>query len=539
MTTDKTHRQTPVRPAGSPTRRPPTAATLLALLDAHPGPVFTPGPLAAGLNVTTTAITTGLRRLQDNGLVVDLGTGRYQLAAGARTDGTETADDVVDPAQQQAQRAMVEWYLRRTAAASTILDPFARRISAVFDDLDPDHDLFDSTAAARAWTDADHTTVIAAQRLAWTRGWHELVYQFAEALWIPLRVTRQTADLAEVQRIGADAAACCGHLQEPVCRARQGFGESALGQHADALATCTVAIDRAEALADPWALAIAHSSRSWVARTARDIPTAQRDQQRALAIDTTRRVPYDLAHGHRRLGQLALDRAVDDPRRAHHHLAHAAKLFGTIGDQISRARTVIRMARARLRLKNSGTALTALEAIEGVLFDYEAPGYRGDLAVALAKVHTRLRNPAQARRYYCEAAEHYAATGPGAADALRLAQRSRDALGPSALAAHDRVRSEPTWARLCGVAPIPASSGMTNRHRLNRGGHRQANAALYRAVIVRMRFHQPTMAYVARRTTEGKTKAEIIRCLKRLLAREVWALLRPLRDLAITTVQAT
>jgi transposase len=103
----------------------------------------------------------------------------------------------------------------------------------------------------------------------------------------------------------------------------------------------------------------------------------------------------------------------------------------------------------------------------------------------------------------------------------------------------DRVRSEPAWARLCGVAPIPAFSGMTNRHRLNRGGHRQANAARYRAVIVRMRFHQPTIAYVARRTTEGKTKAEIIRCLKRPLAREVWALLRLLRTLAATTVQAT
>lgn len=93
----------------------------------------------------------------------------------------------------------------------------------------------------------------------------------------------------------------------------------------------------------------------------------------------------------------------------------------------------------------------------------------------------------------------------------------------------DRVRSEPAWAKLCGVAPIPASSGMTTRHRFNRGGHRQANAALYRAVIVRMQHHQPTQAYVARRTAEGKTKAEIIRCLKRLLAREIWAHMRPLR----------
>ena len=93
----------------------------------------------------------------------------------------------------------------------------------------------------------------------------------------------------------------------------------------------------------------------------------------------------------------------------------------------------------------------------------------------------------------------------------------------------ERVRSEPAWARLCGVAPIPACSGMTARHRLNRGGHRQANAALYRTVIVRMQHHEPTKAYVARRTAEGKTKAEIIRCLKRLLAREIWSLMRPLR----------
>jgi transposase len=94
----------------------------------------------------------------------------------------------------------------------------------------------------------------------------------------------------------------------------------------------------------------------------------------------------------------------------------------------------------------------------------------------------------------------------------------------------DRVRSEAAWARLCGVAPLPASSGLTKRHRLNRGGHRQANAALYRAVIVRMQHHDPTRTYVARRILEGKSKSEIIRCLKRLLARETWALLRPLRS---------
>jgi transposase len=72
---------------------------------------------------------------------------------------------------------------------------------------------------------------------------------------------------------------------------------------------------------------------------------------------------------------------------------------------------------------------------------------------------------------------------------------------------------------------VEASSGKTRRHRLNQGGDRQANAALHRIVIVRLRWHQPTRDYLARRTTEGKTRKEIIRCLKRYVAREVFAAL--------------
>ena len=85
-----------------------------------------------------------------------------------------------------------------------------------------------------------------------------------------------------------------------------------------------------------------------------------------------------------------------------------------------------------------------------------------------------------------------------------------------------RVKSEAAFAKLCGACPIPASSGVTHRHRLFRGGHRQANAALYRIVTVRMRWHEATLAYVARRTAQGLSKKDIIRCLKRFVAREVY-----------------
>ena len=89
-----------------------------------------------------------------------------------------------------------------------------------------------------------------------------------------------------------------------------------------------------------------------------------------------------------------------------------------------------------------------------------------------------------------------------------------------------RLRSEAAFSMLCGASPIPASSGKTVRHRLNRGGNRQANTALYRIVVVRLRWHQPTRAYLTRRTKEGLSKREIIRCLKRYVAREVFAALQ-------------
>lgn len=100
-----------------------------------------------------------------------------------------------------------------------------------------------------------------------------------------------------------------------------------------------------------------------------------------------------------------------------------------------------------------------------------------------------------------------------------------DTAGALLIAAGDnpqRLHSEASFAALCGVSPIPASSGNHQRHRLNRGGDRDANHALWRIALVRMATCQRTRDYVHRRTTEGRTKKEIIRCLKRYIARELY-----------------
>lgn len=100
-----------------------------------------------------------------------------------------------------------------------------------------------------------------------------------------------------------------------------------------------------------------------------------------------------------------------------------------------------------------------------------------------------------------------------------------DTAGALLVAAGDnpeRLTNSAAFASLCGVAPLPASSGRTNRHRLNRGGNRQANNALWRIALVRMAHDPTTRAYVERRTGEGLSKREIIRCLKRYIARQVF-----------------
>ena len=119
--------------------------------------------------------------------------------------------------------------------------------------------------------------------------------------------------------------------------------------------------------------------------------------------------------------------------------------------------------------------------------------------------------------------------GQAAPELVCLAGIGTDSAATLLIVAGDnpqRLRSEASFASLCGVSPIEASSGKVVRHRLNRGGNRDANRALYMICLARMRRDLRTQEeYVSRRTQEGKSKREIIRCLKRYVAREVYRVL--------------
>ncbi|WP_433385110.1 transposase [Actinoplanes sp. CA-142083] len=141
------------------------------------------------------------------------------------------------------------------------------------------------------------------------------------------------------------------------------------------------------------------------------------------------------------------------------------------------------------------------------------------------------RHPAQS--YPDQRRSHPARSITRAVTAAAPALLDQHGVGPSTaaallLAAGDnphRINTEAKFAALCGTNPIEASSGKTHRRRLNRGGDRQANRALYTIALCRLSNHQPTRDYMTRRIHEGKTKREIIRCLKRAIARQLHPLI--------------
>lgn len=150
--------------------------------------------------------------------------------------------------------------------------------------------------------------------------------------------------------------------------------------------------------------------------------------------------------------------------------------------------------------------------------------------LALRELASRIQHlDEQATRMDCELTDMTEQVAPALLDIAGIGVHTAAQLLVTAGDNSERLRSEAAFARLCGVAPVPASSGRTTRHRLDRAGDRAANHALWRIVMARIAHGDPrTRDYLARRTREGMSKREIIRCLKRYVAREVYrAIINP------------
>jgi transposase len=178
----------------------------------------------------------------------------------------------------------------------------------------------------------------------------------------------------------------------------------------------------------------------------------------------------------------------------------------------------------RQQLRSMTCAQLVARAIQWRLIGSSDPGSASRFAIrSIARRHRELSAEIKALDHQIHAL--VAALAPNLLSRPGIGYETAAALLAAAGDNPERLQSEASFAQLCGVAPIPASSGRTIRHRLNRAGDRQANRALFLIVLVRMHRDDRTRAYVARRTAEGLSKSEIIRCLKRYVAREVFSLL--------------
>ncbi|BBZ55230.1 IS110 family RNA-guided transposase [Mycolicibacterium phocaicum] len=194
---------------------------------------------------------------------------------------------------------------------------------------------------------------------------------------------------------------------------------------------------------------------------------------------------------------------------------------------INQIKAMLVSAPDTVREKYSGlTTLTLIEAIARCRPDTQAEPWAQSLLVAAKMLAQRvqfLQTQADALEAQIDAI--VTAANPGLRAAYGVGPDTAAQLLITAGANPHRLHSDAAFAALSGAAPVPASSGKTNRHRLSRGGDRAANSALHRIALVRMSSHQPTKDYVQRQKSKGHSKKEILRKLKRAIAREMFKLL--------------
>lgn len=172
------------------------------------------------------------------------------------------------------------------------------------------------------------------------------------------------------------------------------------------------------------------------------------------------------------------------------------------------------------------TVLRMIEAIARCRPDAQADPWAQSVLIAAKMLAQRAQFlESQAEILQTQIDALVTAANPGLRAAYGVGTDTAAQLLITAGANPHRLHSEAAFAALCGAAPVPASSGKTNRHRLSRGGDRSANNALFRIALVRMSSHQPTKDYAQRQLLNGHSKKEILRKLKRAIAREMFKLL--------------
>ncbi|MFD5089204.1 hypothetical protein ACFWMR_01290 [Amycolatopsis thailandensis] len=406
-------------------------ARLYRLLAVHPGAEFTADPLAVALDQPVAEVEHGLTLLADAHLVTAVAAGRFRQHDLPREHAQALAEQHDDKSVRRAAlRSMIEWYLRRTAAADMAINPRSRRFSPVYEQLDTEP--FSNVELALNWFTLERANVLASQYLAAQQGWDGLVFQLAEAVWNPLRPSYFADDLVQTQELGIVSAQRCKHILEAVFLTRLGFGESNRAHHDAAITVCTTAIERATAFGDSWVQAAALSTRARALTAAGQPRTALEDLGSALHLDEQRGDRRSIALRHRRIGQAYAHPEIADFPQATWHLREAADLMEALGDQSGHARVITYLAEVHVAARQPDAALFTLRRIDDTLASCGSSRYRGHAYTVMGRAHAQLGNNADADRCYGNALALFADAGSGAAADREAVLKLRYELGDTA-----------------------------------------------------------------------------------------------------------
>lgn len=403
-------------------------ARLYRLLADHPGAEFTADPLAAALDRPIADVRHGLALLVEARLVIGVARDRYRRGDLPHRHVQALWDQHDEPgARRPALRSMIEWYLRRTAAADLAINSRSPRFSPVYEHLDTDP--FTSVRQAQDWFTVEQANILASQHHAAQEGWDGLVFQLAETVWNPLRAGYCADELVDTQQLGVNAARDCQHPLEAVLYARLGFGETNRGRHDAAITACTTGLDRARVFGDVWAQATALSTRAR-AYTAADQPRrALIDLGRALVLDEERGDRRGIALRHRRIGQAYAHPQIADYAQALWHLREAAARTDAFGDQAAHVRVMTYLAGVHVEAGQPDAALFSLARFDDALTSSGSPRYRSHAHTIRGRAHAQLGDAAKASQCYATALDVLTEAGHGAAfdrdavTALRCALR--------------------------------------------------------------------------------------------------------------------
>jgi tetratricopeptide (TPR) repeat protein len=383
------------------------AAGLYRLCGLHPGGGFGAEVLADVSGVSLEGVEDGLEELLDTNLLLEDVSGRLRFHDLIRDHAVVCARrEIPELERATLGRALVEWYLAMTARADAVAHPHRWRISAYYSDDSLPHREFDSRNGAMRWLEEEQSAVRSALLEAHRQGWHELVWQFCEALWGFFLHHRHYQDWIEIQRMGIEAAQHCGHrLAQARLRSQLGFALAKLGRYEAAISENELALRLAKAEKHDPSVATALSQLGRAARGLGDLPGALRYFRQAADIQARVGIPRGVALCRRRAGDVLAELGRLDEALV--ELRAAATAMVELGDKAQYARTLLIIGPLQARRGHAEEGLALLGEALAVIRRLRSPHYTAEVLFALGELEAAGGHLESARTHLTEARDLY------------------------------------------------------------------------------------------------------------------------------------